>query len=264
MGQQNHLARGDYRLHYEIGGTEGKPWLTFLHALATSTALWEPQAEAFAGDYRILRIDFRGHGGSTVGAAPYAIPDLADDVAAVWDAAGLERSSVVGLSLGGMTALALGLDHADRVDRIVAADCRADAPEFFRNMWDARRQLLAVAGISGVAEATLPTWLTTGTREQDPDLTRRVRRMIEATDMDGYRAATVALQGLDLKPRLPQMRRPTLYLCGAEDGAHPAAMRDMAEATPGSTYVEIADAAHISNLERPAAFNDAVRGFLSA
>lgn len=264
MGQQSHLARGDYRLRYKIGGTEGKPWLTFLHALATSTDLWEPQAEAFAAHYQVLRIDFRGHGGSTIGAGSYAIADLADDVVAVWDAVGANTSSVVGLSLGGMTALALGLDQGDRVERLVAADCRADAPQFFRDMWDARRQLLDVAGIAGVAEATLPTWLTAATREADPDLTTQVRRMIESTDVDGYRAATVALQGLDLKRRLPQMSRPTLFLCGAEDGAHPAAMREMAEVTPGATYVAIPDAAHISNLERPEAFNAAVTDFLRA
>ncbi len=257
------LDRGDYSLRYQVSGAEGKPWLTFLHALATSGDLWAPQAETFGADYRILRIDARGHGGSTVGAAPYAIADLADDVVAVWDAVDADTSSVVGLSLGGMTALSLGLDHSDRVDRVVAADCRADAPPFFVDMWEARRQLLADGGIGAVADATLPTWLTAATREADPDLAGRVRAMIEATAPGGYRAATVALQGLDLKRRLPKLGRPTLFLCGAEDGAHPAAMVEMAQATPGARYVELPEAAHISNLERPDAFNAAVRGFLN-
>jgi 3-oxoadipate enol-lactonase len=251
------------QLHVELDGPQDAPAVTLLHSLATSGALWAAEAAALSQHYRVLRIDARGHGGSDVPAAPYAFDDLAADVVAVWDALGIARSAVIGLSMGGMTAFGLALRHPGRVSRILAADCRADAPDFFRAMWDGRRKLLAEQGMEAVADATLPTWLTEATRTNRPDLVERVRAMILATDPDGYRGATAALQQLDYKRRLAEIRVPATLVVGAQDGPHPAEMRAMADLIPGVRFVEIAAAAHLANLERPEAFMTAITAFLA-
>ena len=88
--------------------------------------------------------------------------------------------------------------------------------------------------------------------------------MILATSVAGYLGATAALQGLDYKRRLGDIRCPTLMLVGAEDGPHPAEMRAMAALVPGARLAEIADAAHLSNLEQPDRFNALVIPFLTS
>ncbi len=180
---------------------------------------------------------------------------------AIWDRLGIERSAVLGLSMGGMTAFGLALDHASRVTRIVAADCRSDAPDFFRGMWAERQRVLAEKGMEAIADLTIPTWLTEGTRSRRPDLVERVRGMILATSPEGYVGATEALRGLNYKHRLHGIGCPACLVVGEADGPHPAEMRSMAGLIPGARLIEI-EAAHLANLENPEAFNEAVAGFL--
>jgi 3-oxoadipate enol-lactonase len=259
-------ASGGARLHVLLDGPEGAPVITCLHTLATNADLFDADMARLMRDHRVLRIDFRGHGRSTAGPrqddpqAAYTLAELAADVVAVWDALEIGTSSVLGLSLGGMIALELGLAHPARVDCLIAAGCRADAPPVFRETWQARRAILAEGGLKAVADVTLPTWLTPAA---SPEAVAQARRMIEATSVAGYAGATRALEGLDLLPRLPGLTRPALFLVGSNDGAHPAAQREMAAATPGSRFVEIDGPAHLLNLEAPEAFADAALDFFA-
>jgi 3-oxoadipate enol-lactonase len=190
------------------------------------------------------------------------VDDLAADVVGVWDALGIERSHILGLSLGGMTGIGVALTHPDRITRLVAADCRADAPPFFVEMWDKRQELLRQSGMAAVAAATLPIWFSEATRKDRPEVVEAARGMILGTSEAGYLGASRALQSLDYKRRLTDVGCPTLFLVGAQDGPHPQEMRDMAALVSGAEFVEIADAAHISNMEQPERFSDAVLRFL--
>jgi 3-oxoadipate enol-lactonase len=253
---------GGNRLHLAIDGSRG-PWLTCLHSLAADLRMWEPQVGPLGKAFRLLRLDARGHGGSSADNPARSVDDLAADVVAVWDALGIERSHVLGLSLGGMTGFGLALNHPSRVDRLIAADCRADAPSFFVEMWDKRQQTLREHGMAGVAEGTLPIWFSEDTRKSRPEIVEAARTMIVGTSEAGYMGASGALQKLDCKRRLSGIACPTLFLVGALDGAHPKEMREMASLVPGADFVELADAAHISNMEQPDRFNDAVLRFLT-
>ncbi len=264
MAKQGRLiAAAEVELYVDVAGEAGRPWLTCLHSLATDRRLWDAQMPVLERDFSVLRIDLRGHGRSEAGDPDYRLDLLAQDVVAIWHALGIERSAVLGLSLGGMIALQLALDVPDKVTRVVAADCRSDAPDAFRAMWAQRRALLRDGGLAAIAETTLPTWFTPATLAAAPPFVGAVRAMIEGTSPAGYIGATRALERLALKPRLPEIRRPTRFVVGAEDGLHPAAMREMCALVPGASLVEIAGAAHLSNLEQEAAFNDAVVGFLA-
>ena len=196
-------------------------------------------------------------------AGPFSFDELARDVVAIWDHLGIERSAVLGLSMGGMTAFGLALDHADRVTRVVAADCRSDAPEFFRNMWAERQKMLTEKGMDAIADITIPTWLTETTRNSHPRQVERVRGMILETSREGYFGATEALRALDYKKRLSEIRCPIRLVVGSADGVHPAEMRSMAELIPGAKLVEVPSAAHLANLENPEVFTKEVRAFLA-
>jgi 3-oxoadipate enol-lactonase len=263
MSQELTITANGTQFRVLIDGPEDKPWLTCLHSLATRAELWDDQVEELTKSFRVLRIDARGHGGSAPAQGPYSFDQLAKDVVAIWDHIGIDKSAVLGLSMGGMTAFGLALDHGSRVTRIVAADCRSDAPDFFRNMWADRQKVLDEKGMEAIAEATIPTWLTEETRNQHPDKVERVRRMILDTSREGYIGATEALRGLNYKSRLSEIKCPACLVVGSADGLHPAEMRSMADQIPGVKFAEIPAAAHLANLENPKAFNEAVCAFLA-
>jgi 3-oxoadipate enol-lactonase len=245
-----------------VEGAEGKPWLTCLHTLASNVTLWDAQVPALAQHFRLLRLDARGHGQSTAAHPAASLDDLVADVAAVWDALGIERSSILGISLGGMTGVGLALTHPGRVEKLVAADCRLDAPPFFVDMWTQRQKQLSESGPQAVADTTMPIWFSEKTRKERPEIVERARAMIVGTSAPGYIGASRALQKLDYKRRLGDIRCPTLFLVGELDGPHPNEMRAFATLTPGATFVEIAGVAHASNLEAPSDFTEIVLDFL--
>jgi 3-oxoadipate enol-lactonase len=128
MAEQHFIEVGGNKLHAVIDGPADRPWLTCLHTLASNLHLWDDQAPELAKSFGTLRLDARGHGQSTADNPAGSLEELAADVAAVWDAFGIERSDILGISLGGMTGVGLALDYPDRVGKLIAADCRLDAP----------------------------------------------------------------------------------------------------------------------------------------
>jgi 3-oxoadipate enol-lactonase len=252
------------RLSALIEGAEDGPWVTFAHSLATDASLFDEQAKALGGRYRTLRFDMRGHGRSDAPPRPYALANLVGDVVALWDALGIERSHFVGLSIGGMTGFGLALDHPHRLLSLTACDCRADAPEFFQGMWDQRQAIVDAEGLEGIVEPTIETWFTAAARERNPALIERVRGMIRSTSKDGYLGCGDALKRLDYKRRLGDIRPSTLMIVGDADGPHPKEMSALAELVAGARLIEIGPAGHLSNLEQPAAFNQALIDFLDS
>jgi 3-oxoadipate enol-lactonase len=262
MSKERFIEANGNKLHVLIDGAADRPWLTLLHGLAAHAGLWENQVRAFSPYFRCLRLSMRGHGKSSVERPPSSFEDIVADVVAMWDAVGVETSNVVGISMGGMTGFGLALGHPQRLIKLVAADCRADAPQFFYDMWTKRQALLRDKGMDAVAEETLPIWLSEATRKNRPDLVALARKMIAGTSTEGWMGASRALQRLDYKRRLSEIRCPTLLISGALDMWHPQEMREMAGLIPGAEFVEIAEAAHIASLEQPEQFNDAVLSFL--
>jgi 3-oxoadipate enol-lactonase len=245
------------------GNADGKPWLTFSNSLATDLGMWSPQVEAFAADYRILRYDTRGHGGSAVPAGPYDPKMMADDVIGLWDVLGIETSHFVGLSMGGVIGLALALDHPDRVASLCVCDSRANSHPVHMERWAARNQGAAEHGMGWLADDFTGHWFTKAAHAAKLDWIDHVRRMVEATDLDGYLAAVNVVTSVDFRPRLAELKVPTLFLAGAQDiGDFPDQAKAMAAAVPGSSCVLIDGAAHLCNLEKPDEFNAAIAAHL--
>jgi len=246
-----------------IDGPEGAPWIILSNSLGANLAMWDPQIDLLTRRYRVLRYDQRGHGGSDAPPGAYDFDMLVADVAALMDHHGIDTADFMGLSMGAMTGMGLALAHPDRFGRMVLADAKSVATDAYKAMWDGRIATIRTEGIGKVAEASLGLWFTDDFRAADPEAAEAARRMIAATDPEGYISSCHALRELDYLKDLGAITLPVLYLCGGEDkGAPPAEMRQMAEVTPGARYVEIPAAGHVSNINRPEAFNAAVAEFL--
>jgi 3-oxoadipate enol-lactonase len=245
----------------DVGG--GFP-LVLLHAFPLNAAMWAPQLPALMNECRCVAPHLRGFGTSPV-AGPHTMDQYADDVAATLDALGIERAVVAGLSMGGYVALALWRRHRDRIRGLVLADTRAtaDTPEAAAK----RRDLIAVAregGAPAVAERQIAALLGATTRAKHPEIEEDVRGLILRAPVEGIVGALEAIMHRpDSTPLLATIDVPTLIVVGDEDTiTTPAESRAMHEAIAGSRIEIIAGAGHLSNLERPAAFNTVVSEFV--
>jgi 3-oxoadipate enol-lactonase len=255
---------GGGELAYDVRGS-GPPVL-LLHAFPLGMAMWEPQVRALHESHRVLRFDARGFGASPPADGLLSMERIAADAVALLDHLGLAQAAVCGLSMGGYAAFALYRRHPDRVNALVLADTRAagDSAEAKKGRSDladkVRRQ-----GAEAAAEAFLPKLLGETTRRERPELVARVREMILANPARGLCDALAGLAArADATDLLREIRVPTLFVVGEEDGVSPPAeMMAMQEQVGGSALVKIPRAGHLSNLEDPAAFNAALREFLA-
>lgn len=250
-------------INYEVSGRDDGPWLTFSNSLATDLGMWDEQAAAFGGDWRVLRYDKRGHGGSEAVEGPYSLDDLVGDLVGLWDHLGVERSALVGLSIGGMTAQGLLLAHPSRVTATVMANTMAAVADEAQPVWRDRIAAVEGGGTEAVLQPTMERWFTEGYRASGAARLRDVEAMILGTSAAGYCGCAGAIRGLAYLDRLPSLDHPVLLVAGEHDGGTPpAGMRLMHERIAGSEYAEL-DAAHISNIERAGEFNDLVAAFLA-
>ncbi len=248
-----------------IDGPEGAPWLMLSNSLATNLAMWDGQTAVLAEHYRVLRYDQRGHGGSDVPAGDYDFDMLADDAAALMQAHGIETCHFVGLSMGGMTAMGLGLNHPERLRSLTICNSRADVTQEFRDNFDARISLALDEGMAPLVETTIERWFTEDLRAAAPAFLDDVRDMVRTTPVQGFAGCARAVQNVDYMPRLSAIDKPVLLIAGAQDLATPPeGMRAMQAAISGSQYVELDPASHLSNLEQPQAFTAAVQQFLAS
>lgn len=252
MTETREVSSGGARLHVEIDGEEGLPWLIASNSLAADLSMWDDQVPALTKRRRVVRYDTRGHGRSSAPDGPYGFGILVADMVAVLDALDIAEADILGLSLGGMTALGMALEHPARVRRLVCAQARGMFPPPGIAMWDQRAQAVRDSGMAAVTDDTLSRWFTPETHRHRPEVVEKARKMILATSPDGYIACTAALKQLDYLRRLGGITKPALYIAGELDGGAPAdAMREMAEATPGSRFEIVPGAAHIGNMEKP-------------
>jgi 3-oxoadipate enol-lactonase len=252
----------DARIGYDDIG-RGAP-VVFLHAFPLDRTMWAPQTSALASEWRCITIDTRGFGESTP-VGPFGVDRYADDVLAVLDAAGAERATIVGLSMGGYVALALWRRAPERVGALVLADTRAgaDAPD----TRERRRELMALAleqGVAAVVDRQLVGLLGKTTRDRHGEIESAVRTIGTRATAEGITGALEALLARpDSTATLGTISVPTLVIVGDEDVlTPPKEARTMHGAIPRSRLEVITQAGHLSNIEHPAAFNVLLSEFL--
>lgn len=250
-------------LHHEVAGPAGAPPLLLSNSLGATLAMWDPQAAALAGEFRVIRYDLRGHGRSPVPDGPYGLDDLGADVVALLDRLEIERAHLAGISLGGMVSLWLGIHAPDRVDRLMpcCTSARLGPPEG----WAERAALVRRKGTQALAPSVVERWLTPGYREAHPEAVSRLRAMIAATPDEGYAGCCAAIEHMDLRGELSRVCAPTLVVAAAEDPSTPPEHGELiASLIPGARLAVLEDAAHLANLERADAFTALLRDFLAA
>jgi len=248
-------------INYQVDGREGAPWLIFSNSLMTNLTMWDDQVAELKDDYRILRYDQRGHGGTQAPDGKYTFDMLTADVVALMDALSIKRAHFAGLSMGGMTALFLAQRHPDRFDRVIACDCGPASTPVSAQQWKERIDLGAEKGMEALVDVTVNRWFPPDFVATRAPALDKVRGMIRTTPYKGFAGCAQALCDYDLRPGLPGITRPTLCIVGTKD-ATLAGMEQIHATVPAARMVKLEGAGHISNLEQPQAFTKAVADFL--
>ena len=253
---------GSIDVGYEDIGS-GLP-VVFLHGFPHNRTLWAPQLSALAGRCRCIAPDLRGFGESTP-TGPWTMSQYADDVVGLFDLLGISTAVVCGLSMGGYIAFELWRRYPERVRALVLADTKPAAD----NAETRAKRLAAVSlvnesGTGAFADAQLTGMVGKSTRERNPGLVAHLRYMMTAAPMEGVSGALHALmERPDSTGTISSISVPTLIVVGDEDAlTPPKEARGMADQIRGSSLQVIEGAGHVSNLERPAAFNQVLSEFL--
>jgi 3-oxoadipate enol-lactonase len=245
-------------MHLRADGPQDAPPLLMLHSLGTDGRVWEPQAEALATRFRVLRPDLRGHGLTDVTPGPYTIAGMARDVLAALDALGIDRLPVAGLSIGGMIAQNLAHQAPERVTSLVLCDTGLAIPP--ASLWHERAATVRAQGMVAIADGVLARWLT---EAAEPAARGALRAMLLGTDPEGYAGAAEAIAGTDLTEATKRLRLPAFVLVGDRDEATPLGHAEaLRNAIPGARLRLIGGAAHIPTLEQPRLVTEALLDFL--
>jgi 3-oxoadipate enol-lactonase len=259
-----HIQRDGVKVYYESFG-QGLP-IVFLHPWSTNRYIWANQLMEFARRHQCVVVDHRGHGLSDKPAGGYGMGEMAADVVAILDDAGIDRAVLVGNSIGGMVAMQTSLDAPDRVigNLILssATNFGADTPpemaEAMQKDWRGVFSGLLEAAVSAKSKAERPEILAymEGCFRVDDNFTEAVF-WASAADPEG-------VFNWNISDRLKDIKQPTLIIAGEEDGATtPAHNQFLADNIPGAEIKLYKDVGHFCQLEKPAVFNDDLRNFIA-
>lgn len=251
---------GTPRIGFLDAGPRDAATVVLLHSLGTDHRLWLPQIGPLARTHRVLAPDTRGHGRSGW-AEPTSTQTWVSDLIRVLDEAGCDRAALVGVSLGGIQALAAAADHPARVRGVVAADSFAQlTEEEAQAKTSALVDVARTAGMAGLADQYVRTTFTVSPL---PDAAEQVRSAIAGMNVEAYAATARACFGVALEDRLPAVRCPVLVMWGERDAKAPRELSArIAAAVPGATLTVVPSAGHLSNAENPEFFTRQVKDFL--
>ncbi len=259
------IARfGQSEIYYEIAGS-GEPTIVLLHGGMLDCRMWDEQFELLAKTHRVLRYDADAHGNSTLP------PD------AYWDSLnlrellknfGIERAVLVGLSLGGKTAIDLALEDPERVEAIVAVSSGLSGyrfeSEFYLEYRDVMIQAWRAGEFDAVVEAFQRPW-TDGPHRAPEDVDPDVREKVRMMARNGLEHA---MEGRPIDPpavnRLDELEVPMLMIVGELDMPGILDIADkVVAANPNAELVKIPGVAHMVSMEKPAEFNRILLEYLS-
>jgi pimeloyl-ACP methyl ester carboxylesterase len=259
-----YVERDGVRIFYESFGDGGTP-IVFLHALSLNRYAWTHQAFAFARTHRIVVLDHRGHGLSDKPASGYSVGEMALDVRAVLDHAGIDDAVLVGNSAGGMIAVQVAVDAPKRVRALILVSCATNLaphiPAEVLQAYDARFEAAFDYMTQGATSAR--------TKRERPEVAAFLADVYRARGNFSRNVFLSCIRDPDgvfnwhLGERLGDVLQPALVVAGQEDHAVPlAAVRLLAERLPNATLKVVPDVGHYYALERPSDFNDDLRAFL--
>jgi pimeloyl-ACP methyl ester carboxylesterase len=230
------LAAGETR--YQTSG-EG-PARLFIHGLGMDLTMWDPLLRHLETAGRDVRYDTIGHGESTKPTGPYSLQLYARQAIELLDHLEIGSATIIGFSLGGLIAMAIGALYRDRVDGIAILNAVHRRTPAEQDAVELRVEQVRGGGPAATVDAALDRWFTQPFKQDNPELVEHVRRTILRNDPEAYLAAyqVFAQGGVEFHAELDRISRPALVATGEDDiGSTPLMSRRMAAALSGDVVI---------------------------
>ena len=243
---------------------EPESTVVLTHGAGGSHAVWFQQVPVLAQTHRVITWDSRGFGNSTFRSGAFGAEESAWDLIAILDAEEVDRAHLVGQSMGGWWVTETAVNAPDRTASLALCDTvgalwTEDLLAAFNEFRESSTGLLRADQLGQIAA------LSPATCERDPQLAYLYQQLGTFHDPPMAEVIESIVKTRHAHGELVGLGIPMLFLVGADDQIFPASLIEKSAAlVPGSTYVEIADAGHSPYFEQPAAFNDALSGFISS
>jgi 3-oxoadipate enol-lactonase / 4-carboxymuconolactone decarboxylase len=249
----NFASVNDINIHYEYlkypRAGDAHVFL-FINSLGTDLRIWDGVVNELKQYGSTLRFDKMGHGLSEVSDRNYKIADYAEDIIGLLDALNIDKVVLTGLSIGGVIAQYMAINHPERIEKLVISNSAPKVGTF--ESWETRINKVKTGGVSSIANDILKVWFSKSFHaNRQPELAG-YRAMLCNTNTEGYIKACWALQDNDLTDQVQSIKSATLLMAGSEDGSVSTEMvRETAKKIPGAEFIEIEGVGHISCAEQP-------------
>jgi pimeloyl-ACP methyl ester carboxylesterase len=271
VSKTRYARSGELRIAYELGGTlhRWRPWLVLIQGMGFDRFGWEPVLRKLRRHFRLVLVDNRASGLSDRSAGSFAIADMAGDIVAVLDAAGIERAHVMGASLGGMVAQELAVTRPERVDGLILVCTTPGWPFAYPMPKASVRLIAATAGMTAevARRRHAENALSARTVQHHPELAGRLVELQVSRPADPGALPAQAAAGALFAGGLRQARilARTLVLHGdADTVVDPRNGKLLADRIPGARLVTFPELGHLLFWEDPDGFADVVTSFLLA
>jgi pimeloyl-ACP methyl ester carboxylesterase len=243
----------------------GGPPLVFVHSAGDDSRIWQPQLAGLADEFTVVAWDEPGAGRSSDVPAGFGLADYANALGALIEALGLGPSHVAGLSWGGTVALELYRRRSDLVATLILADTYAGWRGSLPEAEIASRVTGARAMLVASSDQSAPILAGSFADEPPPRFVPLLREIAAGLRPESFGAQLDVMAKTDQRHLLPRIAVPTLLIWGERDVRSPLAVaRQFELAIPDARLVILPGAGHLSNLEQPESFSDAVRVFCLA
>ncbi|MFF9478635.1 alpha/beta fold hydrolase [Streptomyces sp. NPDC014733] len=250
-------------LQHRIDGPADAPVLVLGASLGTTWHMWDRQIPDLTRQWRVIRFDLPGHGGSPAYPAS-SVAELADRVAATLDALGVDRFGYGGCSLGGAIGTQLALTRPQRVTSLALV---SSSPRYgTADSWRQRGVVIRTNGLDPIARTAPERWFTAGFAAAQPAIVEWAVQMVRTTDPGCYIAACEALASYDVRSSLGRVGVPTLVVAGSEDQTTPTTdARSLVAGIPDASLALVPGTSHLAPVEQPAAVTELlIRHFSTA
>ena len=252
----------DAEINYQTFGDANHPAIVFSNSLGTKYSMWQPQIDALQKDYYVICYDTRGHGASSAPKGPYSIEQLGTDVIQLLDHLNIKKASFCGISMGGLTGQWLAIHHPDRFNHVIVCNTAAKIGQ--AQAWSERAALVREQGLKPIADTAATRWFTEPFILSNTAIVQSLSNDLGAGSPEGYASCCEALAKADVREELTSIQVPVLIIAGQQDPV--TTVQDgqyMLDRIRNAQLFEI-NASHISNIEQPEAFNQAVLNFIAA
>lgn len=254
------FTSNDAEINYQTFGDANKPAIVFSNSLGTKYSMWQPQIDALQNDFFVICYDTRGHGASSAPQGPYTIEQLGQDVSNLLDHLNVKKASFCGISMGGLTGQWLALHKPEYFNHVIVCNTAAKVGQ--EQAWNERAALVREQGLQPIAATAASRWFTERFIQSQAAVVESLSNDLAAGSAEGYASCCEALAKADLREELKNIKVPVLVIAGQQDPVTTVVDGQfMVDRIPNSQLFEI-NASHISNIECPNEFTQAIRNVI--